>query len=108
MTFDDWWLALPKSIIKERSKTTLAEMAWTAAQAAPVASTLAAFERMADHRQVDEMTPVVVDRLLRNEPPADVEELIQCLNTHGGTCHLEHANMIRAFFNRVTTKGKTT
>lgn len=35
--------------------------------------------------------------------PADVEELIGLLNTYGGTCYFEHAELIRAFFNKPLT-----
>lgn len=117
MTFKEWWtndcpayllLLCPRAVQDKIAYMEAIERVWTAGQRA-TASTLAQFERMADARgHLDGgMHAATIDRVMRGEAPNNVDELIQMMNTRGGVCHLEHANMIREFFNRVITERKS-
>lgn len=58
------------------------------------------YEKMADTNEATagSLSDAQLGSMLRKEAPRDVEELITRLNTYGGVCYMEHAQMIRKFF----------
>lgn len=101
MNFETWWAGIKTGMaasVPSRQVRALCKIAWQCGEDARSANTLAAWEGMAGKDGTSPMMDVEdVQSFLRKEPPKDVEQLISFLNTRGGRCYLEHANMIRNF-----------